>query len=74
MVVVLILWMMFGMLHLITYLPAVSAVENRKDQIFVSLIFLVAGPVFTLVTILEYIITMILGDDWNDNGDEDKKV
>lgn len=63
-----ILWVMMGLLHLITYLPAVTGAPDRKDQVLVSIILIAGGPFFTLVTILEFVITLILGEDWN--GDD----
>lgn len=69
MIYIIIFWILLGGLQLIAYCKAISALEKWKDKVLVSFLFMLGGPFFSITMILEYIITLILGEDWNDDDD-----
>ena len=70
MITIIILWLILGFLHLITYAGAIAGVNNWKDKIILMILFMVGGPFFSITVILEFIISLILGEGWNDDDDD----
>ena len=66
--VISILWCMFGMLIGIKY-AGVCAGQPWWKCLFCATIFLVGGPFFVLVDILENLLDMLFPDGWE--GDDD---
>lgn len=67
--IILILWLMFSTLAIIEY---ASFCKDLKvsEQIIVSIIFLIGGPIFAAANILETILDCILPEGWNDDDND----
>lgn len=67
-------WTLMAFLQIITYASSIAGLALWRDRVLVSAIFLIGAPFFTITLILEYIITLFLGDEWEDNGDGPKGI
>jgi hypothetical protein len=63
-----ILWLIISSIILLEYAP-VMAKLSFKDQIIVFLIFIIGGPFFAIVNILEAILNVILPEGWDNDDD-----
>lgn len=62
------LWMIIGMLISVNHADVLSEVEPWQS-LAAMLIFLVGGPFFVVVTILEFFLDVILPGGWDDDDD-----
>ena len=62
------LWIIIGMLISINHAKVLSQIKSWQSLIAI-LIFLVGGPFFVVVTILEFFLDVILPGGWDDDDD-----
>lgn len=67
--IILILWLMLSTLAIIEYAPFCKDLKV-SEQIIVSIIFLIGGPIFAAANILETILDCILPEGWNDDDND----
>lgn len=67
-IIIAILWSVMSILVMIEYAPYCKDL-SWQDQLLVSIIFLIGGPIFTIANILETILDCILPEGWGDDND-----
>ena len=67
-IIILIFWCICSLLIMIQYAPVCKDLSSR-DYLLVGLIFIIGGPFFIAVNVLEALLDMILPEGWdNQNG------
>lgn len=62
-----ILWAIISLLIMIQYAPACKDLSNN-DKLIVGIIFMIGGPFFAIVNILEVFLDCLLPEGWDDDG------
>jgi hypothetical protein len=62
-----ILWAIISLLIMIQYAPACKDLSNN-DKLIVGIIFMIGGPFFAIVNILEVFLDCFLPEGWDDDG------
>ena len=70
-IIIAILWSAMSLLVMIQYAPACKDLKGL-DAIVVFLIFLIGGPIFSMASILEAFLTVLLPEGWDDENDDFK--
>ena len=63
-IIILIMWCACSLLIMIQYAPCCKEI-NEADKLLVGLIFIIGGPFFLIVNILEELLDMILPEGWD---------
>lgn len=68
-IIMLILW---GVTSLLAYTEVAQAASKLKedDKRTVFILFMICGPAFAITTIANTILDNILGEGWDDDGDD----
>lgn len=68
---VILLWVTMSGVVIVQYAPACKDLKGL-DAMAVFLIFLIGGPIFSMVNILEAFLTVLLPEGWDDENDDFK--
>lgn len=67
-IIIAIFWFICSLLVMVQYAPFCKDLSNR-DYFLVGFIFIIGGPFFVIVNVLEALLYMILPEGWdNQNG------
>lgn len=66
-IIIAVLWAVCSGLVMVQYAP-LCAELGPEDQLLVGAIFMVGGPFFAIVNVLEAILDTILPEGWDENG------
>ena len=62
-----VLWAIMSLLVMIQYAPACKDLSNN-DKLIVGIIFIVGGPFFAIVNVLEALLDCFLPEGWDEDG------
>lgn len=68
---VILLWMTMAGVVIVQYAPACKDLKGM-DAMVVFLIFLIGGPIFSMASVLEAFLTVLLPEGWDDENDDFK--
>ena len=63
-IIIMILWATMALLVMIQYAPACKDLSNN-DKLIVGIIFIVGGPFFAIVNVLEALLDTIMPEGWD---------
>lgn len=65
--IILILWSVMSLIVMIQYAPLCSELSD-SDKFIVGLIFIIGGPFFAIVNVLEAMLDCYLPEGWDDDS------
>lgn len=70
-IIALIVSIMWFTLSMLAFAPQAELMQyvEEKNRWIVALIFLLGGPLFALVTVLEIVLESLINEDWRDNDE-----
>ena len=69
--IITILWSIMSLIVMIQYAPLCSELSD-SDKLAVGIIFIIGGPFFAIVNVLEAMLDCYLPEGWDDNGSDFK--
>ena len=66
-IIIAILWATCSLLVMIQYAPYCKDM-SKSDYMLVGIIFMIGGPFFVIVNVLEGILNVIMPEGWDDNS------
>lgn len=66
-IIIIILWAVMTLLVMIQYAPACKDL-SINDKLIVGIIFMIGGPFFAIVNILEALLDCFLPEGWDEDG------
>ena len=69
--IITILWSIMSLIVMIQYAPLCSEL-SESDRLAVGIIFIIGGPFFAIVNVLEAMLDCYLPEGWDDNGSDFK--
>ena len=66
-IIIIILWAVMALLIMIQYAPVCKDL-SINDKLIVGIIFIIGGPFFAIVNILEALLDCFLPEGWDEDG------